>query len=717
MMKKQAWLGVLVAVALAAGCGGDDPMGDAGPVPSQDASTMDAMAPGCGDGVRQRDEVCDDGNTEDGDGCSADCQSDETCGNSIVDIGELCDDGNTEDGDGCRGDCLSDYRCGNGVIDLEADGADADEVCDDGNTLNGDGCSAACDSDESCGNGVVDLGAGEVCDDGNTDDGDDCSADCRTSLLCGNGVIDGAEECDDGNTDDEDGCNASCQLERCGNGRVDAGEDCDDGNTDDTDGCTAACTFTCGADADCADSETCNGEETCMNPGTATSQCVAGTPEPDDTACGTDLACRSGACVPVGCGDGVVSGTEECDDGNNVDGDGCDADCTWTCASAADCSDGNECNGEETCAMPGTLGSRCEAGTALADGAVCDRDMMSSTRDICLASACVASRCGDGFTDTDATPPEQCDDGNTMPGDGCSPTCQTETAASPTGFRFTSLELISPRIVYEVKFGSIPIGDPPGCQDLTDTTVTAAGYSFNINDSLQDSIDPMSTGGTYSLNIVNVLQPLNPASATTPAELHLNASCMESPTPDSCQPGAAPNTAMATLSNQSTGVCFTPDSSVVNTAVGTPAMYPTVNTVGGPCYISSPVDLPISFDIGSSTINIPLQSAQITATYNGGPPANRMISGVITGFLSRQDAADTTVMLPLLGATPLYNFLQAGGRTTTSSSGTTVSSSCNYMGGAAEDDEDTLDPADASSTPGFWFFMNFEAELIDWTAP
>lgn len=28
------------------------------------------------------------------------------------------------------------------------------------------------------------------------------------------------------------------------------------------------------------------------------------------------------------CGDGFLAGTEQCDDGNNVDGDGCNADCT-----------------------------------------------------------------------------------------------------------------------------------------------------------------------------------------------------------------------------------------------------------------------------------------------------------------------------------------------------------------------------------------------------
>ncbi len=40
-------------------------------------------------------------------------------------------------------------------------------------------------------------------------------------------------------------------------------------------------------------------------------------------------------CMP-NCGDGVTIGTEQCDDGNNMDGDGCDASCMfepeWNCA-------------------------------------------------------------------------------------------------------------------------------------------------------------------------------------------------------------------------------------------------------------------------------------------------------------------------------------------------------------------------------------------------
>jgi cysteine-rich repeat protein len=62
----------------------------------------------CGDGVVDPGEVCDDGNTVDGDGCSATCNSNETCGNAIVDTtrGEDCDSGRPGlDVAGCSSTC------------------------------------------------------------------------------------------------------------------------------------------------------------------------------------------------------------------------------------------------------------------------------------------------------------------------------------------------------------------------------------------------------------------------------------------------------------------------------------------------------------------------------------------------------------------------------------------------------------------------------------
>jgi cysteine-rich repeat protein len=42
------------------------------------------------------------------DGCSANCQFElvgQTCGDGMIDPGEICDDGNTNNGDGCNPTC------------------------------------------------------------------------------------------------------------------------------------------------------------------------------------------------------------------------------------------------------------------------------------------------------------------------------------------------------------------------------------------------------------------------------------------------------------------------------------------------------------------------------------------------------------------------------------------------------------------------------------
>ncbi|SET95906.1 Myxococcus cysteine-rich repeat-containing protein [Stigmatella erecta] len=205
------------------------------------------IAGNCGDGIRQEGERCDDGNTYDGDGCSANCLSLEICGDNYLNKGEvvnadggvirfneICDYGDSKSGDGCSADCLSTEVCGNKIVDVAVG-----EVCDDGNQDSRDGCRGDCKSTESCGNGVVDEG--EQCD---SRQREQCTANCRFTGKCGNGVLETGEECDDGNAVNGDTC-SECQAARCGDGVVNPGEECDD--MGDSAKCTMMCTFTrCG---------------------------------------------------------------------------------------------------------------------------------------------------------------------------------------------------------------------------------------------------------------------------------------------------------------------------------------------------------------------------------------------------------------------------------------------------------------------------------------
>jgi fibro-slime domain-containing protein len=215
----------------------------------------------CGDGIiNQASEVCDDGNSVGGDGCTAACDQIEDgwlcpnqgqpcvnvtqCGDKRITSNETCDDGNRVDGDGCSGNCRIEpgYVCPVVGATCRANCGDkqrvGNEQCDDGNTSDGDGCNAHCQ-----------LEPDYVCDDAGS---------CRKT-VCGDGVREGTEQCDDTKVGEPDvpfdGC-YHCLLEPdcstgsckspCGDGQRFSDEECDDGNTFDGDGCTSRCAIETG---------------------------------------------------------------------------------------------------------------------------------------------------------------------------------------------------------------------------------------------------------------------------------------------------------------------------------------------------------------------------------------------------------------------------------------------------------------------------------------
>ncbi len=190
--------------------------------PECDPVTCHCYNNGCGDGIMQRSETCDDGNRVSFDGCSAGCRL-ETCGNGVR--------------EGANSGTL--------VTWWETSGprysADVGEKCDDGNTINGDGCSNTC-TIERCGDGIRNFKPYTDTDgDGNFDSTRRKATLCHypSILGCPTTLIDV----------DGDGDNS--------NEPPATGEACDDGNTIDDDGCRQDCTLGCEDDFDCPDFSIC----------------------------------------------------------------------------------------------------------------------------------------------------------------------------------------------------------------------------------------------------------------------------------------------------------------------------------------------------------------------------------------------------------------------------------------------------------------------------
>jgi len=257
---------------------------------------------------------------------------------------------------------------------------------------------------------------------------------------CGNGVVDGEfEACDDGNNDPYDGCSPSCQQEAGWSCVADPttcvpvpagwgsniGPFCSDSRY--LDG--AFCDCGCGVlDPDCAalDAE-CNGlplgcipEEAVNIDGELDMGVLTHVPSTTDNT----------QCVENVCGDTWTAGAEECDDGNTVDGDTCDASCViehppeWTCAPQFYLDDQCDCGcGASDPACPGD---------ALDPAADCDFDECRGPEYVDTEQHGLCLPRDDAFDPnptvdagiTDEPDPEPADDD-----DGCSATTVTSSAA------------------------------------------------------------------------------------------------------------------------------------------------------------------------------------------------------------------------------------------------------------------------------------------------
>lgn len=142
-----------------------------------------------------------------------------------------------------------------------------------------------------------------------------------TKSVCGNWRVENTEQCDDGNLLDYDGCSKSCKKEICGDGIQQIGEQCDDGNTIDNDGCNAQCFV------ECPDVPNCPPMPSCPAPASG----CAYIDIPKDSA-GCVLWCGTLECIPS-CWNALIEWSEQCDDGNMVNNDGCSTSCELEYAS------------------------------------------------------------------------------------------------------------------------------------------------------------------------------------------------------------------------------------------------------------------------------------------------------------------------------------------------------------------------------------------------
>lgn len=130
--------------------------------------------------------------------------------------------------------------------------------------------------------------------------------------------------------------------------------------------------------------------------------------------------CRARRCVEPVCGDTITEGDEACDDGNDVDDDGCTNACTLP-----ECGDGIVQQGEacDPLATPETCNEDCTLiDSACGNGVVDDGEECDPGTVVPCNPNCTRPVCGNGRTE----PGETCDDGGTAAGDGCSADCQTE---------------------------------------------------------------------------------------------------------------------------------------------------------------------------------------------------------------------------------------------------------------------------------------------------
>ena len=481
----------------------------------------------CGNGTKSDSEACDDGNKVSGDGCSAGCSIEvgytcsgsprsscaTLCGDGLVKGAEPCDGGYGGNAT-CNFDCTV-SSCGDAKANPKAG-----EECDIGSNSNGPTktCTSSCKR-TTCGDGIVQIlngnGQNEECEPSKDPN---CTNSCVVAssdalksaappAVCGDGVTQEqiGETCDNGFFNGVvAGCDRFCHKTFCGNGIVDANdhEQCEPAKDDDglfvipTCGksCSAQCIvqFLSVCSVNASDQQLESGEskappsrfleiavpavQSIRAASSSSAQSMLFSPVQENVrssenipvitkpaepppfsvpvGCGNGIregkeecdqgvnnsdvkpdVCRQDCTLPH-CGDGVTDSAEQCDDGNDILGDGCTSACTLSACGNGVLEIGEECDdgGKNSDTDPNSCSTLCltpRCGNGVVDtlfNETCDEGLQNSVNipDRCRPD-CHPAHCGDGTKDAS----EQCDDSNSVNGDGCDSSCHLEDKAHP----------------------------------------------------------------------------------------------------------------------------------------------------------------------------------------------------------------------------------------------------------------------------------------------
>jgi cysteine-rich repeat protein len=246
-----------------------------------------------------------------------------------------------------------------------------------------------------------------ACGDDDSSGGDAGPGNDTGSGTCGDGVLDVGEQCDDGsnNSDSVPGaCRTDCRDHFCGDGVVDTDEVCDGEELDGQD--CAYQGFTAGALV-CADDCSKFDTSECSFCGNDQAEGESDTDPNYETCDGVEL--REQTCLTIAYTTGILA---------------CNASCGWDITGCVICGDGHLDSGEE-----------CDEGVNNADtpNADCRLD-------------CNFPSCGDDIVDDLGG--EECDDGNTVDGDGCSQLCRFSPVALASGLNGPTQFAVGSAYVY-----------------------------------------------------------------------------------------------------------------------------------------------------------------------------------------------------------------------------------------------------------------------------